>query len=381
MRNLFFITGLFILLQACSDNTSFVVEGHVENAENKTLYFEFFGLSNTSIIDSVVLDESGKFKFKAPLPEYPDFYRLRLNRQRLFLAVDSQVHINIKASAEAFSTGYRVSGSDYCVQMQELALLQSNTRRQYDSIQALFNNKEIEEKAYIDLVLNCIDEHKKQAQRYIFSKPSSPVAYFALFQRIHKLLIFDPFSEKDNRHFAAVATAWNVHYPHSERTRQLVNLTMQGMSSIRKQRITPQDIPIIEIDALKYFEINLPNVFGQNIPLSSLEGKVILLDFTAFQANYSAARTIEMRELYNRYELYGFEIYQVSLDPDEHFWKTGALNLPWICVRDKNLLNSAYLSMYNVSNLPSYFLIDRQGNLAGRDETIQNLDEAIQKLL
>jgi peroxiredoxin len=306
---------------------------------------------------------------------------LRLDRQRLFLAVDSQVHINIKASAEAFSTGYRVSGSDYCVQMQELALLQSNTRRQYDSIQALFNNKEIEEKAYIDLVLNCIDEHKKQAQGYIFSKPASPVAYFALFQRIHKLLIFDPFSEKDNRHFAAVATAWNVHYPHSERTRQLVNLTMQGMSSIRKQRITPQDIPIIEIDALKYFEINLPNVFGQNIPLSSLEGKVILLDFTAFQANYSAARTIEMRELYNRYELYGFEIYQVSLDPDEHFWKTGALNLPWICVRDKNLLNSAYLSMYNVSNLPSYFLIDRQGNLAGRDETIQNLDEAIQKLL
>jgi len=381
MRHLFFIAGLFILLQACSDNTSFIVEGQVEKAENKTLYFEFFGLSNTSIIDSAVLDESGKFKFKAPLPEYPDFYRLRLDRQRLFLAVDSQVHINIKASADAFSTGYRVSGSDYCVQMQELALLQSNTRRQYDSIQALFNNKEIEEKAYIDLVLNCIDEHKKQAQKYIFSKPSSPVAYFALFQRIHKLLIFDPFSDKDNRHFAAVATAWNVHYPHSERTRQLVNLTMQGMSSIRKQRITPQDIPIVEIDALKYFEINLPNVFGQNIPLSSLEGKVVLLDFTAFQASYSAARTIEMRELYNRYELYGFEIYQVSLDPDEHFWKTGALNLPWICVRDKNLLNSAYLSMYNVNNLPSYFLIDRQGNLAGRDETIPNLDEAIQKLL
>ncbi len=381
MRHLFFIAGLFILLQACSDNTSFIVEGQVEKAENKTLYFEFFGLSNTSIIDSAVLDESGKFKFKAPLPEYPDFYRLRLDRQRLFLAVDSQVHINIKASADAFSTGYRVSGSDYCVQMQELALLQSNTRRQYDSIQALFNNKEIEEKAYIDLVLNCIDEHKKQAQKYIFSKPSSPVAYFALFQRIHKLLIFDPCSDKDNRHFAAVATAWNVHYPHSERTRQLVNLTMQGMSSIRKQRITPQDIPIVEIDALKYFEINLPNVFGQNIPLSSLEGKVVLLDFTAFQASYSAARTIEMRELYNRYELYGFEIYQVSLDPDEHFWKTGALNLPWICVRDKNLVNSAYLSMYNVNNLPSYFLIDRQGNLAGRDETIPNLDEAIQKLL
>jgi len=125
MRHLFFIAGLFILLQACSDNTSFIVEGQVEKAENKTLYFEFFGLSNTSIIDSAVLDESGKFKFKAPLPEYPDFYRLRLDRQRLFLAVDSQVHINIKASADAFSTGYRVSGSDYCVQMQELALLQA----------------------------------------------------------------------------------------------------------------------------------------------------------------------------------------------------------------------------------------------------------------
>ncbi len=381
MRNLFYITGLLILLQACSDNTSFIVEGNVQNAENKILYFEFFGLSNTSIIDSVVLDEQGDFKFKAPLPESPDFYRLRLDRQRIFLAVDSAVHINIEASAEDFSTAYRLSGSDYCIQMQELALMQSNTRRQYDSIQSLFNKKELEEEAYINLVLNCIDEHKQQAQQYIFSNPASPVAYFALFQRIHKLLIFDPFSDKDNRCFAAVATAWNVHFPHTERTRQLVNLTMQGMSSIRKQRTTPEDIPVIEIDALRFFEINLPNVFGQNIPLSSLEGKVILLDFTAFQTEYSAARTIEMRELYKRYEIYGFEIYQVSLDPDEHFWKTGALNLPWICVRDKNLLNSTYLSMYNVSNLPSYFLIDKQGNLVGRDETIPNLDEAIQKLL
>lgn len=381
MKNISFITILLILLQACSGNKDFVVEGNVQNAESKTLYFESFGLSNTSIIDSVVLDEQGHFKFKAPLPEYPEFYRLRLDRQRIFLAVDSLVHINIEASTDNFSTSYQVSGSDYCFQMQELALLQRNTRKQYDSIQSLFNNKEIEEETYIDLVLNCIDKHKKQAQNYIFSDPASPVAYFALFQRIHKLLIFDPYSDKDNRHFAAVATAWNVHFPHADRTRQLVNLTMQGMSSIRRQRNTPEDIPIIEIDALKYFEINLPNVFGQNIPLSSLEGKVILLDFTAFQADYSAARTIEMRELYNRYELYDFEIYQVSLDPDEHFWKTGALNLPWICVRDKNLQNSAYLSMYNVSNLPSYFLIDKQGNLTGRDETIQNLDEAIQKLL
>ncbi|MBO7233038.1 MAG: thioredoxin family protein, partial [Bacteroidales bacterium] len=89
----------------------------------------------------------------------------------------------------------------------------------------------------------------------------------------------------------------------------------------------------------------------------------------------------QMRELYQQFEGRGFEIYQVSLDTDEHFWKTSALNLPWVCVRDSRSLASPYLPMYNVQQIPTFFLIDKEGHLVARDETIKDLAKEIVDLL
>ena len=77
----------------------------------------------------------------------------------------------------------------------------------------------------------------------------------------------------------------------------------------------------------------------------------------------------------------GLEIYQVSLDADEHYWKTTADNLPWICVRDANGVYSSVAAAYNVQNLPTLFLVNRNNELSARGETIKDLDAALQKLL
>ena len=66
-------------------------------------------------------------------------------------------------------------------------------------------------------------------------------------------------------------------------------------------------------------------------------------------------------------------IYQVSLDADEHFWKTTADNLPWISVRDANGIYSNVAAMYNVKEVPSLFLINRNSELSARGETIKRL--------
>ena len=71
----------------------------------------------------------------------------------------------------------------------------------------------------------------------------------------------------------------------------------------------------------------------------------------------------------------------MSLDADEHFWKTTADNLPWICVRDPQGVYSAYASAYNVQNLPTLFLVNRNNDLSLRGEAIKNLEEEVQKLL
>ena len=86
-------------------------------------------------------------------------------------------------------------------------------------------------------------------------------------------------------------------------------------------------------------------------------------------------------ELYKKYRSRGLQIYQVSLDADEHYWKTIASNLPWICVRDAAGVYSSVVSLYGVQSLPSVFLINRDNELRARGETIKDLEAAVRELL
>ena len=90
---------------------------------------------------------------------------------------------------------------------------------------------------------------------------------------------------------------------------------------------------------------------------------------------------MQLRDLYNKYHAQGFEIFQVSLDPDEHFWKTSTSALPWICVRDERGLDSPYLTSYNVQALPTFFLVNRNNALHKRDAQIKDLEAEIRSLL
>ena len=93
-------------------------------------------------------------------------------------------------------------------------------------------------------------------------------------------------------------------------------------------------------------------------------------------------RTImQLRDVYNKYHARGFEIYQVALDPDEHFWKTQTAALPWISVRDADGLQSHYLQLYNVQSIPTFFLVGRDNALDKRDVQIKDLDAEIEALL
>ena len=86
-------------------------------------------------------------------------------------------------------------------------------------------------------------------------------------------------------------------------------------------------------------------------------------------------------EIYDKYASQGLEIYQVSLDTDEHFWKTAADNLPWICVRDSQGPYSTYVRLYGVTQLPTAFLVGRNNELNMRIGPKTDLEEAIKKLL
>jgi hypothetical protein len=300
------------------------------------------------------------------------------------IAIDSTEQVSVKASYPSMSAGYEVSGSDECTKIKELALLQMQLQAQ---INAIAQAPDLGVEAVEDSVNRIVDAYKEHIkEKYIYPEPMKASAYFALFQTVRlgysNALVFNPRNtEQDVKVFAAVATSWDTYYPGTERVENLHNIAIEGMKNVRILKAREQSIDLSKITVSDVIDIALPDNKGIVQHLNKMGGKVVLLDFHVFATNESTARIMQLRDLYNKYHAQGFEIFQVSLDPDEHFWKTSTSALPWICVRDERGLDSPYLTSYNVQALPTFFLVNRNNALHKRDAQIKDLEAEIRSLL
>lgn len=370
---------LFAGVTACNNEPAFKVQGEVTDAADKMLYLEQTGLDGIVALDSVELGSNGTFSFSAARPEAPDFYRLRIEDKVINFSVDSTETVEVKADYKNFATDYNIQGSESNQKIKELVLLQTDLQERVNKLA----QSGIPVGIVQDSLSRMVNAYKNNVKRnYIFVGPNKPYAYFALFQVLNGYMIFDPLNNKEDvKCFAAVAASMNNLYPHADRSRNLYNMVIKGMKNTRAPQVKPLDIPADKIQETSIIDIPLMDINGTTRHLTDLKGKVVLIDFTAYGSAESGARNLLLREIYDKYAPQGLEIYQISLDTDEHFWKTAADNLPWICVRDPQGPYSTYVNLYGVTKLPTAFLVSRNNELSMRIGEKTNLEEAIKKLL
>lgn len=369
---------------SCNEK-KFHIDGTITGAADSTLYFENMSLDGAVKIDSAKLSEDGTFAFEGTAPTAPEFYRLRIAGQFINIAVDSTETINIKAQYPQMATQYEVSGSEDCQRIKELSLMQSSLQAQ---VNAIARNPELGAQAVADSVSRIMEAYKTRVKtEYIFKAPMKASSYFALFQTIYAggqpVLLFNPrTSEQDIKVFGAVATSWDTFYPNEKRGENLHNIAIEGMKDVRYLRSQQQaeEIEASKVNTSGILDFTLTDNTGAARSLSSLKGNVVLLDFHLFADQNSMKRIMWLRELYNKYHAQGFQIYQVAIDGDEHFWKTQTAALPWISTRvDDN--TSSVLQLYNVQQVPTFFLLDRSCNVVKRDAQIKDIDAEIKALL
>lgn len=366
-------------MAACSEK-KFHVTGKIAQAKDSVLYFENMSLDGPQIVDSVKLDGDGGFSFDGVAPDAPEFYRLRIAGQIINVAIDSTETVNVNAAYPSMATQYTIEGSGNNLKIKELTLRQMALQAQ---AQAVVNNPQLGINAVEDSIFKMIDTYKDDIKKnFIYKEPMKSYAYFALFQGIvvgnSYLMVFDPRQNPDDvKAFAAIATSWDTYYPGSLRGENLHNIALQNM---KDQRIVQNQEQSIEIDADKVSMANLIDIAltdnkGNVRRLTDLAGKVVLLDFHLFSGKGSTQRIMMLRELYNKYHDRGLEIYQVSLDEDEHFWKTQTAALPWICVRDNGTRTQAYLA--TVKSIPCDFIINRENTVIKAPRQIKDLNADI----
>ena len=370
------------------NNKKFHINGNITEATDSMLYLENLSLNGPVKIDSVKLGEDGAFAFDENAMDSitPEFYRLRIANQSINLSIDSTETVKVKASYPQMSYKYEVEGSENCSKIKELSIKQMILQ---NNINAITKSPNMGIDSVDVIVARMLDGYKQDIKvNYIFKEPMKASSYYALFQTIQlgnvNSLIFNPRNNKDDvRVFAAVATSWDTYYPGAERGKNLHNIAIEGMKDIRiiENQHAQQQIDASKVSVNGCIDLAMEDSKGQVRRLTDLKGKVVLLDFHLFASSESTKRIMMLRELYNKYHAAGLEIYQVSVDPNEHFWKTSTAALPWICVRDESGIQGQSLQLYNVQSIPTFFLIDRSNTLKARDAQIKDLDEAIKNLL
>ncbi len=373
--------ALALALAGCGEGEGkFHIVGHIAEAGDSMLYLEHLTLGRGAVpVDSARLGNDGSFSFSGRTEGNPEFYRLRICGQIINLSLDSTETITVEASMPDVSLGYTVEGSGDCdtirLLTRELSALEGELRRVAGdrSLTLAERNEEMGRrvKAYKDRV----------KLTYIQNRYDRPSSYFAMFQTCGGDMVFDPVSDaSDVAWFCAIANAWAERWPGRPRTENLRNIALRGHSNTHR-RVIELNLDDEKVSETGIIDMAFPDIGGTERRLSDLRGNVVLLDFTAYGLKGSQKRTMELRAIYNRYRARGLEIYQVSLDPDEHYWKTMCRQLPWVCVWDGEGTDNDIVRLYALMRLPTWFLIDRNGDLVGRQEFLGDMEEEIRRLL
>lgn len=130
-------------------------------------------------------------------------------------------------------------------------------------------------------------------------------------------------------------------------------------------------------------QIRLPDVKGDSISLVAQKGKVILLDFWASWCMPCRVSNRKLVKLYDKYKSKGFEIFGVSLDEDRRDWIRAIKfdKISWIQVVDDRGWKAQTGIDWNINQIPTSFLIDKEGKIVGMNLEGKELEKAVKELL
>jgi peroxiredoxin len=378
------LTGIFLILAvtiiSCKKGNQFTINGKVSHAEGKTLYLEELLVSSTKPVDSVRIDKNGEFKIKGE-SKIPTYYLLKFSPDKMItLLVDSAENVVIEADYANFSNQYHVEGSLGSVLVKQLVDKLNTTILKLDSLESLYNIYQ-ENPGYESMKAKWEEQYdaivKEQVDfstGFVMNNPFSMASVLALYQELDQ----QNFVIKDFHTMRVAASALNSIYPNSEHVKALYANTVQLLKEEKSAKI----LQLIEKEGQNSPEIILPDADGKEIALSSLKGKVVLLQFWAAVDRNSRVLNPALAEAYQKYKNKGFEIYQVSLDENRIEWidaidKDG---LKWINVGDMKGSIQA-VQNYNIQAIPYNYLLDTEGKIVAQNLKGPGLDRALAKIL
>lgn len=357
------LLGMAAVAVSCSNNgPQWHLNGSIEGlSENDNIILEANNQGYWYVVDTITTSKSGAIDYAGDVHGYPDIFRLRIGNSSVYFPIDSIETVTINATAPDIAANHTLSGSPQAINLAKVdSLLNANAAAK--GVKAMVNDTEL----------------KQQLAQMILADPAGVVSYYIISKTIGDIPLYNPSVSMDHRIIGAVANSFNSQRPDDPRTKYLTSLFLRNRRASSSAQGTSMEAHVVNA-----FEIDLYDQTGKRHSLLELtkSGRPVILSFTAYNTNWSPAFNIELNKVYSKYHSQGLEIYQVSVDEDEYAWKQTAKNLPWITVYNDVSNGGKVLRQYNVNEVPTTFVFNRNGELVERVLDIADLDSAVAKVM
>ena len=377
---------LFITLlhfTGCKNNNIEIIGKLTNPIKGEYIYLDELRSSSLVTVDSAAIPEDGSFSFSLK-SESPSFYLLKTDENNfLTMLLEPGQKVEISSDFDSLNFPLSISGS------QGTELMAGYNKKLRETVYKLSGLREIYLKSVgtpeLALVMDRLDsiartymdEISLYTKKYIDQNLNSLVALTALYQQVAPgEYVLNP--QRDLEYFIKVDSSLYSLYPDYDPVKTLHEQVRNLVSDVAAQNIVSSEFRA----GTEAPEIALPDPAGDTIRLSSTRGNIVLLDFWAAWCRPCRIENPNLVKAYDLYHDKGFTIFQVSLDRTKDAWTTGIRedNLGrWIHVSDLKYWNSEVIPVYNLEQIPTNLLLDREGriiasNLRG-DELINKLKQ------
>lgn len=373
MNKLLLCLSAAALLASCSDSKhggSFELKGSLSNSKGETIYLEKLATAKPVVVDSAQVDANGNFEFNGYTPKI-GFYRIKINDQNFaMLVLDSTDKVSVTGNIADLGNTYKVEGSPETKLFVEYAELARQRDTRLDSLNKAFQLM--------------MEAHKTDAKRMdslsrLFEGPYNAIVNTAGTKMVEKI----------RQNLSMYSSIMAVQSLEADKYADVYKDLDEGLS-----KKFPKDANVKMFHEMVTTllatavgqpapEIRLPSPDGQEIALSSLKGKLVLIDFWASWCGPCRKEMPNVVKAYAKFKDKGFEIYGVSLDEDKSRWLEAIMKdgITWPQVSDLKQWNNEAARQYNVQSIPYTVLVDKDGKIIAKNLRGEELEKKLVEVL
>lgn len=375
LSKIIIVVAAAIMAAACSSNA--VIEGTVASAPSSEVIVKLLDVNRYVVLDTVATDAAGKYSYKVAVEEgQPEFvYVFYKDTKIASLLLEAGDAVTVESDTLG---GFTIAGSEESLKLAQVEKDFAQALSRLDALSLKLESASEKEAQQISREMGQeYLRYYRDRVRYVMQNSRSLTVVPVFFQSFGpELPVFA--QHTDAIHFRSIADSLELVYPESRYVKALRKEADARYGYLELQS------RIDNAEEINYPDIILPDVKSQKVRLSDVDSKVVLVYFwSAADASQKMFNQDILKPVYADYHKKGLEVYQISLDVDKAVWAKAVKDqeLPWINVCDAQGAASPYATLYNVTTLPSMFIIANDELVDGQAVDEKSLRRLLDRLL